>query len=649
MADNKTTYTTVVDVQVKGEQELEQLGGAAEDTGQKFTRLQRQIRDTNVALQKAAEAGDSVKFNQLKGQLDDLEDKLEITTLKSKQFDDALQAMPGPAGAAGNAIKMLDGGLKAMLANPVVATIAAIIGVFMLFKKSLESTSEGQATLNRISEAFGKILGPVMATIEAVALPLFEGLAFVLEKVGAGFAYVAKALGISDTKIKEASSGIKDFKKHNEDLAKAEKDAADKRAADAKTAAAESKRRADERKREAEQKKKDAEQAKKDAEDAKKQKVEAAKNEIDLNESLQESEDKLAQARKRNISDRIAQMTQEQQFADENYAREKKRIEDLLKIENLAAEDRKKLTAEQNNLEAGYITDKQNRDKAIADENAKREQEAKDKQLKADEDKKKKDEEDKQKADEEAQKRLDAEIRARDDKAARLIAEYEYENTLKAKSFEDELKLFDQTRDLERQNLEASKVSADALVAFDKATAAQRIQIERAQQETKLAIISDALGTIADAVGRETAAGKALAIAQATINTYMGATKALATYPPPFGAIAAGTVILAGLLQVRKIISTKLPDIPKPGGGKASADSSGGGSGPTNNIPAMAMPAIPRLQAPGVTTTGGTNPTQQIAGTLSAATNKPIRAYVVSGDVSSQQALDRRTSKAATF
>lgn len=642
MADNTTTYTTVVDVEVKGEKELDNLGNSAEETGEKFTRLQRQIRDTNVALQKAAEAGDSVKFNQLKGQLDDLEDKLEITSLKSKQFEDALATMPGPAGAAGNAIKMVDGGLKALLANPVVATIAAIVGVFMLFKKSLESTAEGQATLNRISEAFGKVLGPIMATIEKIALPLFEGFAVILEKVGSAFAYVAEKMGISKTKIAEASSGIKDFKKHNEDLAKAEKDAADKRAADAKKAAEDSKRAA-------EQRKKDAEEAKKRLEEEKKQRIENAKNEIDLNESLQESEDKLAQARKRIVGDRIAQMNQEQEFADQNYQREKKRIEDLLKVEGLAANERKKLTAEQNNLEAQYITDKQNRDKAIQDENAKREQEAKDKAAKEAEDKKKKDEEDKAKAAEEAQKKLEAEMQARDDKAARLIAEYEYEDTIKKKSFQSELDLFDQTRSLERQNLEASKASADALVAFDKATAAQRIQIERAQQETKLAIISDALGTIADAVGRETAAGKALAIAQATINTYMGATKALATYPPPFGAIAAGTVILAGLLQVRKIISTKLPDVPKPGGGKVSTETGGGGTGPTNNIPAMAMPAIPRLQAPGVTTTGGTNPTQQIAGTLSAATNKPIKAYVVSGEVSSQQALDRRTSKAATF
>ena len=42
------------------------------------------------------------------------------------------------------------------------------------------------------------------------------------------------------------------------------------------------------------------------------------------------------------------------------------------------------------------------------------------------------------------------------------------------------------------------------------------------------------------------------------------------------------------------------------------------------------------------------NPTTQIGETISQS-QRPIRAYVVSGEISSQQALDRRTSRAATF
>ena len=216
-----------------------------DDAAAGFQRLQTQIRDTTRQLQAAADAGDAVKFKQLRSNLDDLEDKLEVTTLKSKQFDDQLAGLPGPLGQAGSAVKTFDGGLKLLAANPILAIVTALVGVFLLFKKSLESTAEGQETLNRITEGFNKILGPILATIEAVALPLFEGLAFVIEKVGEAFSFFAKALGISDKKIKEASSGVKDFKAENEKLAAQQKKAADELKAREDKKAAEAKARRD--------------------------------------------------------------------------------------------------------------------------------------------------------------------------------------------------------------------------------------------------------------------------------------------------------------------------------------------------------------------------------------------------------------------
>lgn len=50
-------------------------------------------------------------------------------------------------------------------------------------------------------------------------------------------------------------------------------------------------------------------------------------------------------------------------------------------------------------------------------------------------------------------------------------------------------------------------------------------------------------------------AAKAFNIANAVMNTYMGATKALATYPPPFNFIAAAAVVAMGLAQVASIRS----------------------------------------------------------------------------------------------
>jgi hypothetical protein len=208
MADNTTTYKAVIETEVKGKGEIKEVGDEAEETAGAFVKLQLQIRKTQKALQEAAAAGDTVKFKQLKGELDDLEDGLEKVQFQSKQFEDQLSALPGAAGQAGGAIKGVGDAFKLLLANPVVAVIGAIIGVFLLLKRSLESTSEGQATLNRVSQAFSAVLGPILATLEKVAVPLFNGLAFVIEKVAKAFAFFAEKLGISKEKIAEATLSV---------------------------------------------------------------------------------------------------------------------------------------------------------------------------------------------------------------------------------------------------------------------------------------------------------------------------------------------------------------------------------------------------------------------------------------------------------
>jgi len=85
--------------------------------------------------------------------------------------------------------------------------------------------------------------------------------------------------------------------------------------------------------------------------------------------------------------------------------------------------------------------------------------------------------------------------------------------------------------------------------------------------------------------------------------------------------------------------------------GKGSKVSGAGGASAGSSesaLPAPALPTVTGASAPQIQTTGGMNPTQQIGETISAS-QRPIKAYVVSGDVTSQQALDRRTSRAATF
>lgn len=75
----------------------------------------------------------------------------------------------------------------------------------------------------------------------------------------------------------------------------------------------------------------------------------------------------------------------------------------------------------------------------------------------------------------------------------------------------------------------------------------------RTSEEAQAAIVSKSLGEVASLFKKSSIAYKTFAIAQAFIDTYRAADLALATYPPPFGAIAAATSIAVGLANVAKI------------------------------------------------------------------------------------------------
>lgn len=146
----------------------------------------------------------------------------------------------------------------------------------------------------------------------------------------------------------------------------------------------------------------------------------------------------------------------------------------------------------------------------------------------------------------------------------------------------------------------------------------KQTQIENAQ------IVTQALGQIASLIGEQTAFGKAVAVAQATIDTYVGANKALAQ-GGLFGAVAAAGVIASGIANVRTILATETPSAP-----------SGGGSAPST-------PSAPSFNVVGAA------PENQLAETIGQQEQKPVKAFVVSQEVSSQQALDRNIESSAAI
>lgn len=124
--------------------------------------------------------------------------------------------------------------------------------------------------------------------------------------------------------------------------------------------------------------------------------------------------------------------------------------------------------------------------------------------------------------------------------------------------FERETLRLEQQRQLEVAA--AEKVGAD--VTLIEAKYAQiREKREKELVNAKLQMTADIAGQISNIMGQESAAGKVFALAQATINTYLGASKAIAQ-GGIWGVAQAAIVIAAGLKQVASIAKVK-EDVPK--------------------------------------------------------------------------------------
>jgi len=159
--------------------------------------------------------------------------------------------------------------------------------------------------------------------------------------------------------------------------------------------------------------------------------------------------------------------------------------------------------------------------------------------------------------------------------------------------------------------------------------------------DNALAAGSQVLGSIISLVGEGSAVGKAAAIAQTTIDTYGSATAAyksvvgIPVVGPALAPVAAGVAVAAGLMSIKKIVSTKVP------GGKG-----GGGA-----VPSITVPQAPPIN-PETALQAGANADQDVNNQVTLGEQQGsgpavVRAYVVSSEVTNQQEADAKINDLA--
>ena len=202
------------------------------------------------------------------------------------------------------------------------------------------------------------------------------------------------------------------------------------------------------------------------------------------------------------------------------------------------------------------------------------------------------------------------------------------------KDIEEEMKIKGAQLDNDKLNVEQRMQLEREYTDLDLELTEKRMSIAQIEQTSKAQFIKNSISLLNSAsklAKKGSIASKALAISSTTISTWDAAQLAynsqmsLKTPEAPIRAqVAWASAVAKGMLNVKNIISEK-----KPGGG-----SSGGG--------------MPPVQAPDFNIIGSTG-TNQLADAIGGTTQRPIKAYVVSGEVTSAQELDRNIVESASI
>jgi chromosome segregation ATPase len=222
-------------------------------------------------------------------------------------------------------------------------------------------------------------------------------------------------------------------------------------------------------------------------------------------------------------------------------------------------------------------------EKAIADLQKKKED-----ALKAEEEAKKKKEIFDKDNEERAKELREKEKKQEQNDRERTKSLNESEREQRAQDLEDLKAIAEDERLTREQKLAEIKSIEDRRTNIEQGAADARKKIAEAEANAKIATLdaySQILNSASEMAGRDTAAGKALAVASATISTYTAIAKTLAAFsgvPIPGYAIAQSIATgVAGLAAVKNILAVRVP-----------GNNGGGGSGGgTPSLPPVIRPS----------------------------------------------------------
>jgi tetrahydromethanopterin S-methyltransferase subunit B len=532
-----------------------------------------EVRKIKVDTDEAVES-----MEALEGATDDVaesNDKLE------SQLDD----MPGPLGKVKQGIQGLSKAFKALLANPIVALIAAIVLGLTLLAKAFTKTQAG-------GDKVKDIMSAISATIEVLterAAKLFKALGKLFKGDFKGAAEDAKAAvsGVKD-EIIEATKAAIEYEKAVRKVFKAETDLI--------TADAERRKQISELRF-----------LSRDLTASYQERIGALEKAAAIEVAGLEETVALQQAKVDLIKTEIANTPETLRTREQARTLAEAEVA-LLDLQTASIEQQKGLLDEVNAIRAEA---KSAADAAIAEEEAKQ-------------------------AERDAAAKEKRKIES-DERKEQAELDRQFQEDMAAETLARETELAAEQKRLNDEQTAAMIANAEQVLAAEIAAEQEKIAIRQGSMNATNAILGDGFAALGGFLAEGSKLQKKLQIADATRAAIMGAIQAYqsaAAIPVVgsiLGPIAAAAALAAGMANVKKIASVSDPT----GGGAAVPSVS------------LARPAA-GVDSRNLVNADQNIPTE-VAVTQSSAQREPVKTYVVQSDVTAKQDIERERQREATL
>lgn len=121
--------------------------------------LQRQLDKTSLAT-------DPEAYKKLQNALKEVDGRMGEVRDSGKSFIQKMGEAPGPVGAVGKSVQGLIKVFNMLIANPIMAVIAAVVVIFMALKKAISSSQEATDKLNIILAPLGAALDFILSIVQ---------------------------------------------------------------------------------------------------------------------------------------------------------------------------------------------------------------------------------------------------------------------------------------------------------------------------------------------------------------------------------------------------------------------------------------------------------------------------------------------------